>query len=364
MIKGFGRPSNLRAQALLALPALLAMIVWLIAFIAGEVQAWPPSSGLDPRAGVCDAPGGLTVAAGGGALMVTDHRGTTVARASLPWARTARVAVEAAGDGGFLIAVVAGRPATVLDRLRFPGSWRSAPPLVGGRVTIFRFEPTAPAGTLTKLGEGPGPRLNPWWVGFGDFSGSGRPSLLVGVWKTAIFDPDYDRRPFIYGLYPSTEGVAGFQLFAQWLGSRLSNPFVDLAAGDADGDGLDEIVAVTVEPDGSRAVSTYDWSGFGFVLGARVAGFQRVAAASVLGPGTLAVVGRGTSGGDRVFVYSAAAKALSGPDLSRSFLLSGSAHLPTAWNRPGAVNVTTLGDSLTVEVLADGRVSLPTVPGR
>ncbi|MHB0886041.1 MAG: hypothetical protein ACYC41_09180 [Bacillota bacterium] len=330
--------------------------------------------------------------AGAGTLSVLDALGTVMARTPLPADWPCRVAAAAepgptaAGAGSrataaVLIAVVQGRPATAPDRLGFRGPWRSAPPLVGGRVTLYRFVP----GALIKLWDGPGPSLNPWWVGFGDFTGSGRPALLTGVWKTAVFDPFYDRRPFVYGLYPqppaagplgsSLTGASGlgFQPFPQWLGSRLSNPFVDLAAGDADGDGRDEIVAVTIERDGGFAVSTYDWSGFGFVLGARVTGFRRVAGVTVLSPGRLAVVGRGTTGGDQVFTFVVAAgastpEAVSDPDTGYApdagsatvFLPTGSAQLPASWNRPGAVSVRILGDNLTVEVTADGRTSLLT----
>lgn len=356
--------------------AVLALTGFLAAAPIGETQSLPPWSGLDPRTGVCVAPGGFTIVAGAGALTILDATGTAVARASLPPGGLARVAATeepgapAAGAGSsttsdLLIAVVQGRPATVFDRFRFRGPWRSAPALVGGTTAVYHFVPATAA--LAKLWDGPGPDLNPWWVGFGDFTGTSQPSLMVGVWKTAVFDPLYDRRPFVYGLYPSAPsavpagsdpagaGGVGFQPHPQWLGSRLSNPLVELAAGDADGDGSDEIVAVTVERDGSFAVSTYDWSGFGFVLGARTTGFRQVAAVAVLSPGRLAVVGRRTTGGDRLFTFENSAGAL---------IPSGSAPLPVNWNHPGAVSVQTLGDGIAVEVSADGRTALMTAPGR
>ncbi|MHB8927911.1 MAG: hypothetical protein ACYC9Q_09705 [Bacillota bacterium] len=350
----------------------LGLAIILAAPLTGEVQSLPPSRGLDPRAGVCHAPGGLTVVAGGGFLEALDADGAVLARTPLatPW--PARVAATAEpGTGRLLIAVVQGRPGDVFDRLRFRGVWRSAPPLVGGRVTLYAYDPAngrPPAHGFAKLWDGPGPSLNPWWVGFGDFTGTGRPSLLAGVWKTAVFDPLYDRRPFVYALYQTQvptgaegAGPAGFLPSAQWLGSRLSNPFVDLATGDADGDGLDEIVAVTTEPDGRYAVSTYDWSGFGFVLGLRAPGFRRVAGVTVLSPGHVAVVGRGATGGDGVFIFTAA-KEVGGPGLLLP--LTDSAPLPTYWNRPGGADVTISGGGWTIKVSADGHASLLTAPGR
>lgn len=309
------------------------------------------------------------------------HLIATVRRPTSPW--PADIAACRVDGNSWLIAVLDGRPADPLDRLRFKGPWRSAPPRVGGRVTLYRFDRARE--TLAKVWDGPDATVNPWWVGFGDFTGAGRPGLLLGVWKTARFDPTYDRRPFIYGLYPAdggtSETAAGasgagasapgvFAPYPLWLGSRLSNPFTSLAVGDADGDGVDEIVAVTAQADGSQAISTYDWSGFGVVLGARVTGFQSLAAVSVIAPGRLAAVGRRSTVDPRLATGPGGSAT---PEADRLFLFrtTGDAlveaavlPIPVHWNRPGGAIVTKVGGGETLMVRPDGRVTIAPAPGR
>ncbi|HEY3315462.1 MAG TPA: hypothetical protein VGL40_09355 [Bacillota bacterium] len=359
---------SLRPPIRRGLPARTTIATAVSLVITFLVIVSAPASGALSSSGPLGSPtatdGGLVFAAGLRTLSVSEAEGpvlVAIDRALSPW--PAAVAVQRVAADSWLVAVVDGRPSTLFDHLRFRGPWRSAPPRVGGRLTLYRFDRAAAA--VAKVWRGPESTVNPWWAGFGDFTGDGRPSLLVGVWKTARFDPVYDRRPFIYGLYPpedddtdpspphpSSPDPSPYPL---WLGSRLSSPFINLTAGDVDGDGVDEIAATTTQADGGYAVSVYDWSGFGVTLGARVEGFRQVAALSVIAPGRLAVVGRRGPGGDALFIYRAAGEALAEVDSIR---------LPANWNRPGDSFVTSLGGGEILTVRPDGRVTAAVAPGR
>ena len=81
--------------------------------------------------------------------------------------------------------------------------------------------------------------------------------VIVGVWKTSPRDPVMARRPFVYAWN-------GRRLVPKWLGSRLSRRFVDLAVGDVDGDGRNELVALETAPGNRNRVAVYRWFSFGF----------------------------------------------------------------------------------------------------
>ncbi len=99
--------------------------------------------------------------------------------------------------------------------------------------------------------------LKPWKVQTCDVDGDGKPEVSVGVYKTARFHPVMAKRPFIYNL--NEDGIS-----PKWLGSRLSRPFEDYIFSDINSDGAEEIISIENLADGTKAVNSYAWKGFGF----------------------------------------------------------------------------------------------------
>lgn len=99
--------------------------------------------------------------------------------------------------------------------------------------------------------------LKPWKVAIGDIDGDGIDEISIGVYKTTIFHPVMDKRPFIYS-YEDGE------FYPKWRGSRLSRPFRDYQFYDIDGDGGDEIISIEILENDEKLVNTYKWKGFGF----------------------------------------------------------------------------------------------------
>ena len=109
-------------------------------------------------------------------------------------------------------------------------------------------------------------KWHPWKVSLLDVDGDGRLEIAVGVFKGTRFFPDPHPCLFIYGW-------DGKQLFPRWLGSSMGLPFEDFMAGDADGDGRDEVVLLEPLRDGKFGIAVGRWSGFGFRVGGRRGGW-------------------------------------------------------------------------------------------
>jgi len=122
-------------------------------------------------------------------------------------------------------------------------------------------------------------------AGFGDVTGDNSPESVLLVWR-----PWVDWR--IQDWLPGPSPIAGFHdshgeschviLIKPetgreiWAGSALPAPLLDLAVGDVDGDGVDELVTLEgsyVRGRDGRAshVDIWEWNGFGFSLTARSA---------------------------------------------------------------------------------------------
>lgn len=82
--------------------------------------------------------------------------------------------------------------------------------------------------------------------------------VLVGVRKTAIFDPVYRARPFIYSYSPSRQ-----DLVPRWQGTTFARPYLEAVFADLGGTGRDLVCALEAGRDGQRMVATYEWSGHG-----------------------------------------------------------------------------------------------------
>ncbi|MDR1542087.1 MAG: hypothetical protein LBU32_29745 [Clostridiales bacterium] len=96
----------------------------------------------------------------------------------------------------------------------------------------------------------------------GDVNRDGIKEVSIKAWKTAAFDPQLAQRPFFFN-------VSRGKLEAVWLGSRLSQPFIDYVLTDFDGDGFEEIVSLEQTRASRQQISAYRWDSFGFVCFAR-----------------------------------------------------------------------------------------------
>jgi len=99
--------------------------------------------------------------------------------------------------------------------------------------------------------------LRPWKVQTADVDGDKKVEISLGVYKTARFHPVMAKRPFVYNW-------DGSFMSPKWLGSRLARPFDDYIFTDIDSDGRDELVSIEQLENGSKAINSYSWKGFGF----------------------------------------------------------------------------------------------------
>ncbi len=91
----------------------------------------------------------------------------------------------------------------------------------------------------------------------GDPDGDGRQELLLALQK-----PD---RSGVLLSHPYLLGFRGGQLRLVWGGSAVSDPILELELGDLDGDGRQELAVLEALQNGeSRAVSLWRWNGWGF----------------------------------------------------------------------------------------------------
>jgi hypothetical protein len=100
----------------------------------------------------------------------------------------------------------------------------------------------------------------------GDVNRDGINEVSVIVCKTAEFHPVEAQRPFFFN-------VSNGKLEAVWLGSRLSQPFLDYCLVDLDGDGFEEIASLEITQT-SFLLASYSWDSFGFVCTARSFGME------------------------------------------------------------------------------------------
>lgn len=139
-----------------------------------------------------------------------------------------------------------------------------------------------------------------FWSGEIDLTGDGKPEKILRqagsvivfqdgkeVWRTpqswrvvdlALGDPDMDGRqemllafwkPDALGVlrsHPFIVGYRGGTYQETWGGSGVSDPILEVELGDVDNDGIEELVVLEQRANKLRAVTVWDWHGWGFSL--------------------------------------------------------------------------------------------------
>jgi hypothetical protein len=128
----------------------------------------------------------------------------------------------------------------------------------------------------------PAPQVNSAWDPFLLRAAPGRPELLVGMRKTAHFDPVERARPFLYRLVADT-------LRPIWKGTAFSHPFVDAALVPWPTE--PHVVTCALEELGGemRAVLMYTWTGAAMEAVARSAPGRLGNVLQATGPGEVGV---------------------------------------------------------------------------
>ena len=96
-------------------------------------------------------------------------------------------------------------------------------------------------------------------VALGDPNDDGRYEMMLAIWRAD--GAGYERSQ------PYMVGYRGGRYDLMWGGRPVGDPIQELALGDVDGDGIEELMVIEELADGSaQAVSVWQWQGWTFGL--------------------------------------------------------------------------------------------------
>lgn len=105
-------------------------------------------------------------------------------------------------------------------------------------------------------------------LALGDPNDDGRSELMLALWKPGLdgLEPPDPAKRSTPRSHPFIVGYRGGTYRTLWGGSAVAEPIQELALGDVDGDGVEELIALEgVDPE-RRTVSVWRWHGWGFSL--------------------------------------------------------------------------------------------------
>lgn len=95
-------------------------------------------------------------------------------------------------------------------------------------------------------------------MALGDPNDDGRGEVMLAFWRDDA-DGVPQSHPFIIGYRGGSHRTL-------WGGSAVREPIHELALGDVDGDGIEELVVLEAYSQMERTISVWDWHGWGFSL--------------------------------------------------------------------------------------------------
>ncbi len=112
-------------------------------------------------------------------------------------------------------------------------------------------------------------QIKPWKIEICEIDGDGYKEIFMGVYKTTVFYPEEENRPFFFSYKDK-------KLIKKWTGSKVRNPFIDVCFADINLNGIDEFIVVERNQKGNHIVAAYYWHGFGFILLAESGPFDEI----------------------------------------------------------------------------------------
>jgi poly-gamma-glutamate synthesis protein (capsule biosynthesis protein) len=95
-------------------------------------------------------------------------------------------------------------------------------------------------------------------LALGDPDSDGRQEMMMAFWR-----PDHSG---MLRSHPFIVGYRGGTYHETWGGSGVSDPILEVELGDVDGDGAQELMVLEKRQSGKQAVTVWDWHGWGFSL--------------------------------------------------------------------------------------------------